>query len=37
MKMKYILTKNPEVTRPDAMICEAARIMMLLERVSQPA
>ena len=37
MKMKDILTNNPEVIRPDAMICEAARLMMLLECVSQPA
>jgi CBS domain-containing protein len=27
MKVKNILTKNPEVIRPDAMICEAARKM----------
>src|SRR5438552_2338153 len=27
MKLKNILTKNPEVIRPDAMICEAGRMM----------
>ena len=27
MKLKDILTKNPEVIRPDAMICEAGRLM----------
>jgi len=27
MKLKDILTKNPRVIGPDAMICEAARIM----------
>ena len=27
MKMKDILTKDPQVISPDAMICEAARIM----------
>jgi CBS domain-containing protein len=27
MKMKDILTKDPQVIRPDAMICEAGRIM----------
>lgn len=27
MKLRDILTKDPQVIRPDAMICEAARIM----------
>jgi CBS domain-containing protein len=27
MKLKDILTKDPQVINPDAMICEAAQIM----------